>query len=197
MKYRTIVADPPWPYPDDKRGWGVGVGEKSWRNGKQRVKTPYPSMTLKAIRDLPVSDLADDVAHLYLWTTNRHLHEAFHVATAWGFRHAQTLVWAKTPIGSFLGGAFGANVEFVLFCRRGTLSTKSSLPSSWFTWERVGAGSHSRKPEAFLDIVEGISPGPYLELFARRQRLGWDTWGNEALAHVELGAGRVMFAERA
>ena len=46
----------------------------------------------------------------------------------------------------------------------------------------------SAKPEAFIDLVEQVSPGPYLELFARRQRLGWDTWGNEALEHVELSA---------
>jgi N6-adenosine-specific RNA methylase IME4 len=46
---------------------------------------------------------------------------------------------------------------------------------------------HSAKPEAFYDLVESVSPGPYLELFARRQRLGWDTWGNEALEHVDLG----------
>jgi N6-adenosine-specific RNA methylase IME4 len=146
-------------------------------------------MPLVAIRNLPVSDIADQSAHLYLWTTNRHLHEAFHVAEAWGFRHAQTLVWTKIPLGSFLGGAFGANVEFILFCRRGRLATKETSPSAWFDWPRVGAGSHSRKPDAFLDLVEQVSPGPYLELFARRNRFGWDTWGDEALEHVEL-AGR-------
>lgn len=145
-------------------------------------------MTLDAIRELGVESLAEDNAHLYIWTTNRHLHEAFHVAQEWGFRHAQTLVWAKQPLGSFLGGAYGANVEFILFCRRGTLATKARIPTSWFDWPRVGAGSHSRKPEAFLDIVESVSAGPYLELFARRQRLGWDTWGNEALQHVEMSA---------
>ena len=56
-------------------------------------------------------------------------------------------------------------------------------PSSWHQWPR---GRHSTKPEAFIDMVERVSPGPYLELFARRQRLGWDTWGNEALCHVSL-----------
>lgn len=185
-RYSTIVADPPWPYPDDKRGWGVGVGAKSWRNEKRRTKTPYPSMPIDTIRALPVAGIAAEQAHLYLWTTNRHLHEAFHVAEAWGFRHAQTLVWAKGPIGSFLGGAYGANVEFILFCRRGTLATKARMTTSWFDWPRVGAGSHSRKPEGFLDIVEAISPGPYVELFARRARFGWDYWGDESLRTAEL-----------
>jgi N6-adenosine-specific RNA methylase IME4 len=44
---------------------------------------------------------------------------------------------------------------------------------------------HSAKPEAFLDVVEQVSPGPYLELFSRRARLGWDTWGDEALHGME------------
>jgi N6-adenosine-specific RNA methylase IME4 len=61
----------------------------------------------------------------------------------------------------------------------------SRAPSSWFDWPR---GVHSAKPEAFLDIVESVSPGPYLEMFARRNRLGWDTWGNESLEHVEMAA---------
>jgi N6-adenosine-specific RNA methylase IME4 len=48
--------------------------------------------------------------------------------------------------------------------------------------------AHSQKPEAFLDLIERVSPGPYLELFARRNRLGWDTWGDQALQHVEVAS---------
>ncbi len=73
--------------------------------------------------------------------------------------------------------------EFVLFAWKGSGSVKRRGPSTWFTWPR---GRHSAKPEAFQDLVEQVSPGPYLELFARRQRLGWDTWGNQALCHVDL-----------
>lgn len=59
--------------------------------------------------------------------------------------------------------------------------------SRWFTWPNPQR--HSAKPEAFFDLVEEVGEGPYLEVFARRQRLGWDTWGNEALEHVELASG--------
>jgi len=71
--------------------------------------------------------------------------------------------------------------------RKGTerIDTKQVSDSRWFTWPR---GRHSAKPEAFMDLVERVSPAPRVELFARRQRLGWDTWGNEALEHVELSA---------
>lgn len=188
MTYRTIVADPPWPYPDDARGWGIGHGRRSWRNGRERQRAPYPSMPLTEIEALPVDDLAAAEAHVYIWTTNRHLHAAFHVMERWGFRYAQALVWAKVPQASMLGGAFGMNAEYVLFGRRGVLATTAREPSSWFEWPRAGRGAHSRKPDAFLDLVERVSPGPYLELFARRQRLGWDTWGNEALEHVTMSA---------
>lgn len=66
------------------------------------------------------------------------------------------------------------------------VAAPARIHSRWFDWSR---SAHSAKPEAFLDLVEQVSPGPYLELFARRQRLGWDTWGNEALNHVDLAEG--------
>jgi N6-adenosine-specific RNA methylase IME4 len=150
-------------------------------------------MHLFDIADLPVSELAEDDAHLYLWTTQRYLHASFNVAEQWGFTVSATLVWCKAPMG-FMGGAFRSSTEFIQFARRGTLAHKMQAPTRWFTWPRVGwtqsdpVAKHSRKPDAFLDLVEQVSPGPYVELFARRQRLGWDTWGNEALNHVELGA---------
>jgi N6-adenosine-specific RNA methylase IME4 len=152
-----------------------------------RRKLPYPSLTVPQIMGLPVAEMAAHPAHLYLWTTNKYLSASFDICAAWGFRPAQTLVWAKTPRGIGPGGAFASNVEFVIFGRRGTLHAKR-VDSSWWNWKRPGNGHHSAKPEAFLDLVEQVSPGPYLELFARRNRLGWDTWGNEALCHVNLEA---------
>jgi N6-adenosine-specific RNA methylase IME4 len=71
----------------------------------------------------------------------------------------------------------------VIFARRGSLASLSKQTSRWYRWPR---SEHSAKPEAFLDLVEQVSPEPRLELFARRQRLGWDTWGDEALQHVQL-----------
>jgi N6-adenosine-specific RNA methylase IME4 len=88
-------------------------------------------------------------------------------------------------MGLGLGGIFTPTTEFVIFGRRGVLNGMAKVETSWWNWKR---GAHSAKPEAFLDLVETVSPGPYLELFARRQRLGWDTWGDEALEHVEVGA---------
>jgi N6-adenosine-specific RNA methylase IME4 len=139
-------------------------------------------MTVVEIRALQPP--ADDDAHLYLWTTNRYLRDAYGVVEAWGFSSPTVLVWCKPHDQGLFGGAFLSNVEFVLFARRGTLAHRAKIGSRWFTWPRA---EHSAKPEAFLDLVEQVSPGPYLELFARRNRFGWDTWGNECLEHVDLG----------
>jgi len=82
-------------------------------------------------------------------------------------------------------GMFANTSEFILYGRRGISPNgrDKAIDRSWFTWPR---GAQSQKPEAFFDLVETYFPGPYLELFARRQRLGWDTWGNEALEHISI-----------
>lgn len=184
MRYRTIVADPPWYYPK--------TGGYSWRAGlpsgaSSNSGMDYPLMTLDAIAALPVHELAEPEAHLYLWTTQRYLLDAHRVAEAWGFTPKKVLVWCKPPTGFAMGGTeFGSCCEFVIFAKQGRLPLQNRVPRDWWEWSR--SGGHSAKPEAFLDLVEQVSPGPYLELFARRQRLGWDTWGNEALTHVEMPA---------
>ncbi len=192
-RYRTIVADPPWHYSGQ---WPLGALGKAdaVRNGdavdyRRASAIPYPTMSVEEISALPVADLAGAQAHLYLWTTNKYLPESFAVVSAWGFRYSQTLIWAKTPMGIGPGGTWSQSTEYVLFCRRGVLNTAKRWDSTWFNWPRMGK-AHSRKPEAFLDMVEATSPGPYLELFARRQRLGWDTWGNEALDHTNGALGQ-------
>jgi N6-adenosine-specific RNA methylase IME4 len=162
--YSTIVADPPWLY---KQG-GPTTGFAPLR------PPPYSMMTVDEIAALPVGDLAAESAHLYLWTTNAYLRASFDLAESWGFRHSQTLTWCKPRRGIGPGGAFSNTTEFVLFCRRGTLAPTSRVDTTWWTWPR---GRHSVKPSAFLDLVEAVSPGPYVELFARAPRLGWDSWG--------------------
>ncbi len=179
MKYRTIVADPPWEY-GKSRGFSWREGRPSGERGPMLA---YPTMTTEHIAVLPVADLAANDAHLYLWTTQRYLWAARDIVQAWGFKPSTLLVWCKPPTGFALGGTFGKSSEFVVFARRGKLPAKTRTNRDWWEWSR---SEHSAKPEAFLDIVESVSPGPYLELFARRNRLGWDTWGNESLEHVEV-----------
>jgi N6-adenosine-specific RNA methylase IME4 len=159
-------------------------------DGKTR-DLDYPTMSVEEIAALPVRELADESgAHLYLWTTNRYVRDAYDVALAWGFRPSTLIVWAKNVMGGGLGGSWGISTEFVLLARRGPLGYTGHVKGTWFNWKRPyknGKPDHSAKPPAFFDLVESVSPGPYLEMFARRQRLGWDTWGNECFEHVEMG----------
>lgn len=179
-KYRTIVADPPWPIE-----WQASIATATDRaRGRQFVRAlSYNTMTLEQIGELPVSELAHDDAHLYLWTTRRFLEATFGIVRRWGFEPGALLTWCKEPMGLGLGGAFTSNVEFILTGKRGHLGNTARVDSSWWKWTRT---QHSVKPDAFLDIVEQVSPGPYVELFARRARFGWDYWGAESLQTVEM-----------
>lgn len=176
--YRTIVADPPWrvhqPPP-----LSAGSFTKSGPNRQ----LPYPTMSVEEIAALPVADLTHADCHLYLWTINRYVEEAYGIVREWGFTKSTLLTWCKPPMGSGAGGAYALTSEFCLFARRGLGAYEQRHATSWWEWPR---GEHSAKPERFLDIVEEVSPGPYLELFARRARFGWDYAGDGSLGTVEI-----------
>lgn len=185
-KYHTIVADPPWKV---SAGRAIGLYQPSPDGQKFGVVSnssralSYPTMSVDEVSALPVADIAYPDAHLYLWTINKYLHEAFHVMRAWGFTYSTTLIWAKNPMGGGLGGCYGLSTEFCLFGRRGTLPATSRVSGSWFNWKRPyderGKPRHSAKPAEFFRMVETVSPGPRIELFARELREGWTVWGNE------------------
>ncbi len=193
-RYRTIVADPPWPYAN-REGTGYDVISKSLVKDGSRLQRSvremgYAPMEMDDLLRLYVP--AEKNAHLYLWTTNSFMVEAHSLAEAWGFSVKTICTWVKTHQGDRdrvsmkTGYYFRGATEHFLFAVRGSLplSTTEGLPTAYL-WPRIG--THSVKPEAFYDLAEQASPGPYLEMFARRQRLGWDTWGDEALNHVDLG----------
>ncbi len=160
MKYRTIVVDPPWQYR-----------QKLAKNG---AESHYNVMTHDDLLALPVGTWADDNAHLNLWTTNAFMVQAHELAAAWGFDQKTILTWVKSPIG--LGFYYRNNTEHCLFAVKGSLRcARVDVPTAF----SAPRGRHSAKPEAFFDMVQSMSPGPYLDVFSRQQRLGWDTWGNE------------------
>jgi len=95
------------------------------------------------------------------------------VIDAWGFAYKSTLVWIKPQMG--LGNYLRSSHEFLLIGSRGNLAGRATDQRSWVEHDRL---KHSQKPEVFRQIVEEISVGPYLELFARTAANGWHTWGN-------------------
>ena len=180
MKYRTIVADPPWP-----------ISPRMGAGGRRRRATvvPYGFMSIDSIMVLPVATLTEEQAHLYLWSTRRNFREGITaaVARAWGFEPVGELIWGLRNPG--MGGFCGNGHEPILLASRGGLAwPRHLLPAGVCFWKQPYAHGkiHSAKPGAFLDLVEQVSPAPRLELFARSQRLGWDSWGHECLNHVEL-----------
>lgn len=184
--FATIVADPPWPYADALRERSLlprtVKADGSIATGVT-MADHYPPMTMPELCGLDVP--AEANAHLYLWTTNAFMVEAHQLAVAWNFTPKTILTWVKTHHGDQervsmkTGYYFRGATEHLLFCVRGSLplATTEALPTA-FLWPRA---PHSVKPDAFYDLVEQASPGPYLEMFSRRARLGWSTWGNESL----------------
>ena len=167
--FATIVADPPWPYED----WPEFADAAGDANDRRDL--PYQSMTLDEISQLEVP--AADDSHLFLWTTNRFLEDAYDVVRAWNFSPSEVLVWAKPPRGIGPGGIFSNTAEFMVYGRKGKPEHNERVDSSWWSWPR---GRHSAKPAAFLDLVERVCPGPFLEMFAREPREGWESWGLES-----------------
>jgi len=181
QKFRCVVADPPWQYGK----WGK-ASEKAFlvsgicEETNKEIPMPYPTMTVADIAALPVAGCASEDCDLYLWATQKYLPGAFIVMQAWGFRYCQTLTWCKAPRGLGQGGLFCPTSEFLLLGRKGRMPQgKRRVDSTWWQVKRPH-NSHSTKPEFFQDMVETVSDGPRLELFARRARPGWTTIGNEA-----------------
>ena len=163
-KFRTIVADPPWD-----------INQK----GKRGAAAHYDLMNLDSIKKMPVEDLAQDNAHLWLWVPNGLAQEGLDVMKAWGFTYRNLLVWIKTNIGLGLGNYLRNGCEIALFGTRGRAPVKFKGQSNLLFAPRQ---DHSHKPEEFFAIVERLYDGPYLELFARRypsSNKDWSVWGNE------------------
>ncbi len=193
VTYRTVVADPPWQTTAGRSIGGYEMAAKKQlfvvKNAASR-KLPYETLSVEQICEMKPP--TDPAAHLYLWTINSHLPHAFEVMRAWGFKYSTTLVWAKRPMGGGLGGCYGLATEYVLFGRKGKLAAKDRIGRNWFDWKRPyderGKPRHSAKPKEFFEMVERISPGPYLEMFARSPREGWSVFGNEVSEGVSLSA---------
>lgn len=164
--YSTVVADPPWEPT-------LGAMWKTRFTDKARPQKHYGVMSLTDICTLPVSDLTRKQAHLWLWVVNQHIDWGYEVARAWGFEPQQMVTWCKPGMGT---GRFQANTEHMLVCRKGSRHGNpfGSTGGTWFQWPR---SRHSAKPAQSFDLIESVSPGPYVELFAREPRLGWDSWG--------------------
>lgn len=186
--FGTISADPPWPY--NSVGEHGPIKKSKTVDGTRMQRGPgqpgYDYMSMDEILALPVRDVADDNAHLYVWVTNSFLAEGMEVIKAWGFSYKTMLTWTKTKDGYPIqvsmksGYYFRGATEHVLFGVRGSCPPPDGLAlPTGYLWPRIAR--HSEKPDKFYsEVAERMSPGPRLEMFAREPRSGWTTWGNQA-----------------
>ncbi|MGX7681595.1 MT-A70 family methyltransferase [Jatrophihabitans sp. DSM 45814] len=165
-RYRTILADPPW---DVQQRGTLGAARH------------YDLMSLEQITTMPICSLAAADAHLWLWVTNATLRAGYDVMESWGFTPRSPLTWIKPRIG--LGKYLRNATEHLILGTRGRAPVNyRSQP----TWMFAPLQDHSHKPEEQYAVIERISSGPYLELFARRRQPGWDAWGNQIDSDVTI-----------
>ena len=164
-KYRVIYADPPWSY-GDKLTINYGAAENH-----------YPLMTISELCDMPVKDIADENAILFLWVTSPLLEESFTVINAWGFKYKASFVWDKVKHN--MGHYNSVRHEFLLIATKGSCQPENQkLFDSVVSEERT---EHSAKPDTFRNIIETLYPSASkVELFARKQSDGWSAWGNQS-----------------
>jgi N6-adenosine-specific RNA methylase IME4 len=174
-KFSTVMADPPWRFQNCT---GKVAPEHKRLNR-------YRTLDLDDILTLPVADLCEDVAHLYLWVPNALLPEGLAVLKGWGFAYKSNLVWHKVrkdggSDGRGVGFYFRNVTELILFGVRGRNARTLGPARSQVNMIASRKREHSRKPDEQYQLIEACSPGPYLELFGRGIRAGWSTWGNQA-----------------
>lgn len=172
--YATILADPPWRFLN--------------RTGKvapeHKRLSRYDTLSIEEIKQIPVQSVAGEKSHLYLWVPNALLPDGLEVMKAWGFTYKSNIIWHKVrkdggPDGRGVGFYFRNTTELILFGIRGSMRTLDPGRSQ-VNIIRTQKQEHSRKPDELYELIERCSPGPFLEIFARGKRKGWDVFGDQA-----------------
>ena len=166
--YSIIYADPPWKY---KESWGNGSNEHT-----------YSTMTVDEIKKLPIKNITEVNAHLYLWCTNPFLKSGLEICEEWGFTYKTLLTWVKTykdgKLEMGMGYYFRGCTEHVIFGVKGKMKCKNKITRNLF--KAVNPRLHSQKPSMTRDMIVSCSGDlPRIELFARQKIDGWDYWGDQ------------------
>lgn len=167
MKYGAILIDPPWAF----RTFSEETGTTPHRGAQDHYKT----MPLYQIAGLPIPDLAAKNCALFMWIVDSHMDVAFTLLDVWEFKFkTRVFTWDKETIG--MGYWSRKQTELCLLATKGAPRRKDKGVREKITEKRR---EHSRKPDAIYGSIERLVDGPYLEMFARQQWPGWDSWGNE------------------
>jgi N6-adenosine-specific RNA methylase IME4 len=170
LRYQAIIVDPPWRFDN----WSVAGNEKS-------PQAQYPCMTVPEMAKLPVGHLAAGDCAMFMWATAPMLPDALELMRAWGFTFKTAGAWGKqsatgTKLAFGTGYILRSAAEFYLV---GTIGQPRVQSRSVRNLIMAPVRGHSRKPDDLHSDVERLYQGPYVELFARERRPGWDCWGND------------------
>jgi N6-adenosine-specific RNA methylase IME4 len=174
-RFSTILADPPWRF----------INRTGKMAPEHRRLARYETMATADIADLPVSQIAEERAHLYLWVPNALLPDGLRVMKEWGFEYKSNIVWHKVrkdggSDGRGVGFYFRNVTELLLFGVRGKGARTLGPGRRQVNLVATRKREHSRKPDEIYDIIEACSWEMRIELFARGTREGWRSWGNQA-----------------
>lgn len=170
-KYKVIVADPPWQLKKIRR-----------KVRPNQIKMDYQLMSFDDIKGLPVNELAAETSILFLWTIDKYLFKAKEVLESWGFKYHLTMAWDKKNGISLFG--FNRRTEFVLVGFKGkqvTYPKRRTIKTSFSELSK----KHSEKPDVFYEMIR-VLEGKKIDLFARKEREGFDVWGNEVKSSILL-----------
>lgn len=167
-QYGCVLADPPWLF----RTYSHPVeGRVPQRAMQQHYKVEHTD----DLALLPVRQITAPNCALFMWVVGSHFEHAINIAHAWGFNFKTTaFVWRKPSIG--MGYWTRKRTETCLLFTRGKPKRLSAGVDELIEAPRR---EHSRKPDEQYERIEKLVAGPYVELFARQRRDGWDAFGNE------------------
>jgi N6-adenosine-specific RNA methylase IME4 len=161
--FAVLYVDPPWRYDH-------------MVSTVREIENHYPTMSHDEMVAMQIP--AAENAVMFMWVTNPKLEEGLALLTAWGFEYRTNMVWVKDKIG--MGYYARSRHELLLIAKRGNMSPPDDdrRPDSVITATR---GRHSKKPDQVYELIDAMYPHtPKVELFARNQRDGWASWGNQA-----------------
>lgn len=164
-KYQVIYADPPWSYSNKKTGGGNSSG----------ASQHYDTMSLQDICDIAIPTAKDSC--LFMWATVPLMPEAFKVMDAWGFKYKTMITWRKL-MSMGMGYWYRGQTEHLLFGIRGKIKAFRVQEANIIQHK---VGRHSEKPEVFRELIERstLHMPDKLEMFARKESIGWDVFGNQ------------------
>ena len=162
MKYGAILIDPPWKFQT--------------YSDKGRGRSPkYGVHAFKDLAEIGPENVAADDCGLFIWCIDTHVPEMLRLIDLWGFKFkTKAFVWVKPRIG--LGYWSRKQSEI---CWLATKGKPKRLNADVREIIEAPTREHSRKPDEIYSRIERLVDGPYLEMFARQQWPGWDSWGNE------------------